>query len=120
MRCIIAGSRGILEYSVVRRALKESGFWERITVVLSGGASGVDRLGEFWADENARELRQFPADWKRHGRKAGVMRNREMAENADALIAVWDGKSPGTKNMIYEAQKRGLEVYVHHVARNDQ
>ena len=57
-------------------------------------------------------LCQFLAQWDKYGRQAGPMRNRQMAENADALIAYWDGESRGSKNMIEEAKKRGLKVAV--------
>lgn len=116
MRCIIAGSRGITSQAVVETAIRASGWRDKITVVVSGTARGVDAEGEAWADRNARDVVRYPADWEMHGRAAGLIRNREMAKNADALIAVWDGESRGTKNMIYEARERGLEVYVYRVS----
>ena len=66
-----------------------------------------------WAFRTGTDVKEFPANWARHGRSAGPIRNQEMAEYADALIALWDGKSKGTENMISEAQKRGLKVYIH-------
>ena len=54
----------------------------------------------------------YPADWERHGRAAGPIRNEEMAEVSDALIAFWDGKSRGTKSMIEIARRKGLQVAV--------
>lgn len=109
-RVIIAGGRDYNEYETVVEAVKESGF--HIDVVVSGGAKGVDALGERYAGENNLQLAVFQADWQTHGRAAGPIRNRKMAENADALIAIWDGKSKGTKNMIETATKKGLMVYV--------
>ena len=53
-----------------------------------------------------------PADWNRLGRAAGPIRNEEMAEVSDALIAFWDGKSRGTKSMIEIARRKGLQVAV--------
>jgi predicted Rossmann fold nucleotide-binding protein DprA/Smf involved in DNA uptake len=58
-------------------------------------------------------VNRFPADWNKHGRGAGMIRNRLMAHNADALIAVWDGVSSGTDNMISLAKVRGLKVFVY-------
>lgn len=84
-----------------------------VTEVVSGGARGADAFGEEWARDRRVPVRVFPADWNRHGRAAGPIRNREMAEYADALVAVWDGESRGTKNMIEEATKRGLKVHVY-------
>ena len=111
MRTIVAGSRGITYMAMVREAVRSSGF--RVTEVVSGGARGVDRLGERLAEEMGVPCRVFPADWNRHGRSAGVIRNRTMAEYADALVAVWDGSSRGTANMISQARQLGLEVHVH-------
>jgi hypothetical protein len=109
-RVIIAGGRDIHDYNLVLEAIEESSF--QIDVVVSGGASGVDALGEKYAIEMNIPLAIFQADWHTHGRAAGPIRNRKMAENADALIAIWDGKSKGTKNMIETATKKGLLVYV--------
>lgn len=110
MKTIIAGSRTITDIDVVRRAEQQSRF--TMGEVVSGCAAGVDRLGEQLAAELGLPVRRFPADWEKHGRAAGPIRNLRMAEYADALIAVWDGKSRGTKNMIDTAQQLGLSVYV--------
>lgn len=113
MKVIIAGGRDYHNYDTVLEAIKESHF--TISVVVSGGASGVDALGEQYALDRNIPLHIYIADWKRDGKAAGPLRNRKMAENADALIAVWDGKSKGTKNMIETAEKMGLYVYVKEV-----
>lgn len=110
MKTIIAGSRGIVNYSLVKETIEESGF--EITEVVSGGARGVDRLGERYAKENNIPIKQFIPDWDGLGKKAGHVRNREMGDYADALIALWDGVSKGTAGMIEYAQKKGLKVYV--------
>lgn len=86
--------------------------------VVSGGAKGVDSLGEWYANKNNIPIDRYIPDWKPNGifdRGAGHKRNKIMAENAEALIAVWDGKSAGTKNMINNAVKLGLKYYVHKV-----
>ena len=110
MRTIIAGSRSVKHYEVVRKAIRDSGF--EITKVVSGGALGADKLGEEWARDNQIPVQRFPADWTRHGKSAGPLRNIQMAENADALIAIWDGVSRGTKHMIEAAAQRGLMVHI--------
>lgn len=111
MRTIIAGSRGVTNYECVLYAVFLSPI--TITQIISGTARGADRLGEQYAIENNIELAQFPADWELYGRKAGFLRNKEMANNADALIALWMGGSKGTKHMIDIATKKGLEVFVY-------
>jgi len=110
MKTIIAGGREIHDYQLVLDAIEEANL--NITTVVSGGAKGVDALGEQYAMNMNLTLHIYEADWERHGRAAGPLRNRKMAENADALIAIWDGKSRGTKNMIETATKLGLVVYV--------
>lgn len=113
MRVIIAGSRTVTNYEALLSAIRDSGFV--ISEVVSGGAAGADALGERWALENSVPLRKFPADWATHGRAAGPIRNTEMAQYADALIAIWDGASRGTANMISTANRRGLRVHLHPV-----
>ena len=115
MRTIIAGSRnaGDLTAEDIDAAVIASGF--AITEVVSGGARGVDRLGEQWANAAGLPITFFlvPRDeWQKYGAGAGPRRNRRMAEYADALIAVWDGKSPGTRSMIDAATKLGRKVFV--------
>lgn len=113
MRVIVAGSRSIVDYLIVEQAIKDSGF--TITELISGCAKGVDTLGEYYAQLRDIPIKKFPADWQRHGRKAGYIRNMEMAKHADALIAVWDGQSSGTVHMINVAKERGLKMYTHFV-----
>lgn len=110
MKTIIAGSRDINSFTRVWAAIKASGF--QVTEVVSGAARGVDTLGEIWAKEEGVPVRRFPAAWDKHGKSAGYVRNTEMAQYADALIAVWDGKSRGTMHMIDIARRLGLKVYV--------
>ena len=81
-------------------------------VIISGHASVADALGERYAQECGFLLETYPADGKVHGKAAGPIRNAKMAEVADALIAFWEGKSRGTKNMIDTAQKHNLQVAV--------
>lgn len=109
MKVIIAGGRNIHDPYVVGLAATESGF--HISEVVSGGAPGVDLRGEIWAEENGLPVKYFLADWSKHGRAAGPIRNRQMAEYADALILVWDGKSRGSADMLRWAKQYGLKVF---------
>jgi hypothetical protein len=84
-----------------------------ILVVLCGLARGADLLGERYALARRIHILYYPADWKKYGASAGYKRNIEMADNADALIAFWDGKSKGTRNMINLAKERKLVVKVY-------
>lgn len=110
MRVIIAGSRTITTPRTLQRALAACGWTP--TLVLSGCARGADYLGEMWALDNHVPLDRYPADWNTHGKRAGFIRNEQMAAQADALIALWDGVSAGTAHMIEAARKRNLLVHV--------
>lgn len=115
MRTIIAGSRDIdlpvAESSrLISQAVAEAGWMP--TTVLSGGARGIDRAAEHWARSRLIPLEVYPADWKLFGAHAGSVRNHQMALKAQALIAIWDGRSTGTANMIERARSEGLKVYV--------
>ena len=112
MRTIVAGSRDITDYAEVSQAIRASGLG--ITLVVSGGAPGVDRLGERWAFEHEIPIERFPADWNAYGRAAGAIRNEQMAENAEALVAIMlRSGTRGTQDMIKRARARGLKVFVH-------
>ena len=110
MKVIIAGSRTISDTTPVLEAITESGF--AISEVVCGMAQGVDRTGQLLAAKAMIPVMEFPADWRRLGKSAGRARNWEMARYADALIAVWDGNSGGTRHMIETARKQGLKVFV--------
>lgn len=110
MKVIIAGSRDITDYNLVKLAIIKSQFV--IDEIVSGGAKGVDALGEKFAYENWISLKVFPANWDKYGKSAGYIRNEQMAKYADALVAIWDGKSPGTKHMIELAKKHNLKIYL--------
>ncbi len=116
MKVIIAGSRTIKINWLIPVAVANSGFY--ITEIVSGCAQGVDKLGEKWAEENDIKVAKFPANWSLYGRAAGPIRNTQMAEYADALIAIWDGKSKGTYNMIKVAKSKGIKVFVYAHNRN--
>lgn len=111
MKVIIAGSRSITDYELVKKAVKASGF--EITEVVSGAARGPDQLGERWAAENGIPVIQFIPDWGTLGKRAGYARNVDMANYAEALVAVYDGISKGTKHMIEIATKKKLKVFVY-------
>lgn len=110
MKFIIAGGRNFDNYELLSTFCNH--LKENITEVVSGKARGADSLGEKWANENNVPIKPFPADWDLYGKRAGYVRNSEMAEYAEGLIAFWDGESKGTKHMIDTAKSKGLEVYV--------
>ena len=114
MKVIIAGGRGVKDSCIVADAMGSID-WGPIDEVVSGGASGVDTLGEGWAKQRDISVRRFSANWKDLGKKAGPLRNCKMAKYADGLVAIWDGRSKGTRNMIDAAILRKLRIYIHFV-----
>jgi hypothetical protein len=117
MKTIIAGSRWIASPAARRFLVKtiQELPWS-ITEVVSGRARGVDTMGEWWARVHDIPVRQFPAHWYPDGSKGGIdlgagfKRNEEMAVYADALLAMWDGSSKGTKHMIDTARLHNLQI----------
>ena len=105
-KVIIAGSRtasGAYIYSLLERKLDSILKHKAVThdiVIVSGTARGADLLGEKYAQSRSFQVERYPADWNRFGKRAGYIRNETMAQNADALVALWDGESQGTKHMI--------------------
>lgn len=114
-RVIIAGSRDFSDYNLLvekcDKILKNKLSTHEV-VIISGGARGADRLGESYATSLGLKLNRFLPDWDRYGPSAGYRRNAVMADNADALIAFWDGKSKGTGHMIDLAKQKGLAVRI--------
>lgn len=119
-KIIIAGSRSFNNYpelcAICNLALLRLPS-DQIEIV-SGRATGADKLGEQYAKANKYKLTTFPANWTKYGKAAGPIRNKEMADYANAIIAFWDGVSPGTKNMIKVAKSLNLQVYVHKFTRS--
>lgn len=124
LRVIIAGSRDFDDFpklmnsciDILHEISDQNDDLDKIRIV-SGTARGADLLGEQYAKISGYEVSRFPADWDGLGKRAGYVRNAEMAKYAVAdesygvLIAFWDGKSKGTKHMIDLAEKNGLEVH---------
>lgn len=83
-----------------------------ISMVISGGAKGVDTIAEKWALENQIPTTIFYPDWELYGKSAGPIRNEHIVKNCDMIIAFWDGSSPGTKNSINLAERYGKKVRI--------
>lgn len=113
LRVIIAGGRDFDDYRLLKATMDKllCNITDEITVVC-GQAKGADTLGEQYAMEKGYTIDYYPAQWKLYGKRAGYLRNEQMAQNADALAAFWNGESRGTKNMIELAKRYGLKVRV--------
>jgi hypothetical protein len=82
------------------------------TIVISGGARGVDRVAASAARAAGHTVREFRPDWDRHGKSAGFKRNAQIVEASDRLVAFWDGKSRGTADTIEKARQADLHITV--------
>lgn len=119
-RMIIAGSRNFDDYKFLKKKcdrIIHNSNPQSTFEIISGGCKGADRLGELYARNHCYPLKIFPADWNKHGKAAGPIRNRGMAAYASQadkgiLVAFPVGESKGTRNMISAAEFYGLEVYV--------
>lgn len=110
MKLIIAGTRYFIDRDLVIEAilttLHKAGWKvEDIKEVLSGEAIGPDRHGAYWARQQGIRVANYPALWRVHGLGAGIKRNHQMGDAATHLLALWDGKSTGTKDMILYMKK---------------
>lgn len=119
IRIIIAGSRSFDNYDKLCKEVDEfismqmffaglGAYKSKEVEIVSGGARSADKLGERYAKEHNLRLKIFPADWDKYGKRAGYIRNEEMAKYANCLIAFWDGQSKGTAHMIDLAPKYDL------------
>jgi len=131
MKLIVSGSRTLGECPAgagaewIKRAEEERAEVHKVLAwitkvlpvraVLHGACpTGVDSIAHQWAVGKFKII-LFPADWNRDGKKAGPLRNKHMAVQGDFLVAIWDGKSAGTKSMIAEARKAGVHSYIHYM-----
>lgn len=111
-KVIIAGCRDFSNYAQLCSCVDQALAGVEDIEIVSGGARGTDALGERYAREHGCALKVFPAEWNNYGTAAGPIRNGQMAAYADALIAFWDGRSAGTRDMIRKAEEKGIKVQV--------
>lgn len=112
MKLIIAGSRDFKDYDFLEQRvlsfIKRHRVDKEPVEIVSGGARGADRLGEKFAKKFSLVVHRMPAEWDKHGRAAGHIRNGEMAEIATHCIVFWDGRSRGTQDMRLKAMTKKL------------
>lgn len=112
-KLIVAGSRSFNDYELLSRTLFAIAEDVDPTIeisIVSGMAKGADMLAAQFAKEHNIKLYEFPADWDRYGKRAGYLRNEEMANASNGLLVFWDGESKGTKHMIETMLAMGKPV----------
>ncbi len=105
----VIGSRTFNDYEKVKEKL---GKIDNISMIVSGGARGADRLGVRFAKENGIPYKEYLPDWDKHGKSAGFIRNYDIIKNCNYVVAFWDGQSKGTKHSIDLARKLNIEVKI--------
>lgn len=110
MKIAVVGSRDYKDLEQVHLVIS---ILPKDTIIVSGGARGVDTMAKMSANSCDLIYKEFAADWKSFGKKAGFLRNKRIVEFSDRIICFWDGKSKGTKITIdlAKAANKGLEIY---------
>lgn len=114
-KLIVAGGRDFNDVVLVGQAiteLAETIYQDRAVSIVSGMARGADLLGYAFAVDNNVKRYEFPADWNQYGKRAGFIRNKQMGDFADGLLAFWDGQSRGTAQMIEYMQSLKKPVHI--------
>ena len=106
MRVAIIGSRTFTDYERFKRCIDS--LFVGLTSIVSGGAKGADKFAEQYAAEKNIPITVFLPDWENHGKQAGFVRNKQIVENSDLLVAFWDGASLGTKHSIDLAKRKKI------------
>lgn len=111
-KVIVAGGRDFSDYKLLEEKIKFFMQNHKNFEVVCGMAKGADTLGLKYAISNNIKVHSFPANWDKYGKRAGYLRNEEMAKVSDGLIAFWNGRSKGTEHMISLARQYGIKVAV--------
>ena len=108
MKIAVVGSRNLDEVDIDKYISPD------VDEIVSGGAAGVDTCAAEYARENGLKLTEFLPEYKKYGRRAPIVRNKQIVDYADKVIAFWDGSSRGTLSVIKYAEMMGkpLEVVV--------
>jgi hypothetical protein len=109
MRVIVCGSRNETDRRGIFDELETFHFYYPITTLIHGGAKGVDSFAGEWAEDRGIPVEVYPADWNKHGRAAGPIRNQKMIEQNPRCFIAFDG-GPGTANMVKTAKIAGVKV----------
>lgn len=108
MKVAVIGSRSFNDYEKLKDTLSKID----VSLLVSGGANGADKLGEQYANENNIPTKIFLPDWKKHGKAAGFLRNTDIINEAELVVAFWDQQSNGTRDSIQKAEKQGKKVMI--------
>ena len=111
MRALVCGGREFDNWELLSEVMEslDGGSFENLTVI-QGGAKGADFLARVWAKYHGREMEEYPADWKKHGKGAGAIRNQQMLDDGKPDLVIAFPGGVGTADMVRRAKKAGVEV----------
>ena len=112
MKVAVIGSRGLMIDDLSKYLPADT------TEIISGGAKGIDTCAKEYAMSNGIKLTEFTPEYAKYGRSAPLKRNITIIENSDIVLAFWDGSSSGTKFVIDNCKRMGVEVKVHLIYPN--
>lgn len=116
MKVIVAGGRDFTDETTMHKELVklfDAGVFDEHAELVCGMARGADMTANhLWTAIYRNKIHEFYPDWNGLGKRAGFVRNKQMGDFADILIAFWDGESRGTKHMIDYMRSLGKPVYV--------
>ena len=107
MRVAVIGSRGLLVDDLGKYLPDDT------TEIISGGAKGVDASAREYALRHGLKLTEYLPEYSRYGRAAPLKCNITIIENADLVLAFWDGASRGTKFVIDNCEKRNIPIKIY-------
>ena len=118
MKLAVVGSRTFNDYAVLATWI-DGVFYqfanESEEGIISGGARGADKLAADYAENRDIEYIEFPAEWDKYGKSAGFIRNQQIVDACDIVLAFWDGKSRGTADTIEKAKKAKKPTFIVYV-----
>ena len=112
IKLAIVGSRTFNDYNLLERHINDIAKSFNIIKIISGGANGADKLGEKYANKHEIPTSILNPDWEKYGRGACFIRNKNIVNSSDKVVAFWDGKSKGTQNSINLAEKQNKLIQI--------
>lgn len=111
VRILVCGGRDFRDTKMLDEVLSEIAFRFGIREIIHGGANGADTMAGCWGQKHNIPVLVYPADWKKHGRAAGPIRNQQMLDEGkpDWVVAFPGGR--GTAHMVNIARKAGVTVF---------
>jgi predicted Rossmann fold nucleotide-binding protein DprA/Smf involved in DNA uptake len=110
MKIAVVGSRTFNDYDLLKKSLDN--LYPNISLIISGGAKGAYSLAEKYAKDEGIPTQIFKPNWKKYGKAAGFVRNKDIIAASDMVIAFWDCVSHGTKNSIEHAYTMNKPVII--------